>query len=95
VTRSLRVLLTTLAAVAALAAAFLLGRTGEDRPQPEFRPLTFRQGFVFSARFLPAGTSVVYGAAWEGAEARVFSTPVDVPEENPLDLPPSDVFAVS
>lgn len=93
--RSARFLLALLAGLAALVSAFLLGHRSADRPQPEFRALTFRQGFVLSARFLPAGSSVVYGAAWEGSPVRVFSTPVDVPAERLLDLPPGDVFAAS
>jgi dipeptidyl aminopeptidase/acylaminoacyl peptidase len=48
-----------------------------------------------SARFLLAGSSVVYGAAWEGSPVRVFSSSVDDPEERQHDLPAADVFAVS
>lgn len=93
--RPARDFLLLLAGLASLAAAFALGRWGTDGTRPEFRALTFRQGFVLSARFLAAGSSIVYGAAWEGSPVRVFSSPVDVPEERPLDLPPGDVFAVS
>lgn len=93
--RSLRVLLVALAGLAALAAAFFLGRRGAPQPLPRFRALTFRQGYIFSARFLPAGSSVIYGAEWEGSPVRVFSSPVEVPEERLLDLPAADVFAVS
>ena len=93
--RTARGVLLLLAGLASLAAAFALGRREANGPRTEFRALTFRQGFVLSARFLAAGSSVVYGAAWEGSPARVFSSPAEAPEERLLDLPPGDVFAVS
>src|SRR5258706_393922 len=75
--------------------AFLAGRASAPRRTPSFRPLTFREGFVFSARFLPDGASVVYGASWDGAAARVHVAELSAPEARTLDLPAADVFAVS
>ncbi len=90
--RSLAVLGTSLAL---LSVGFFAGRNSARRTEPVFRPLTFRQGFVFSARFLNDGASVVYGAAWEGAPSRAFTSPVDRPDPRPLDVPPADVFAAN
>ncbi|HYN43903.1 MAG TPA: WD40 repeat domain-containing protein [Thermoanaerobaculia bacterium] len=83
------------ASLALLSVGFLAGRGWAKRTEPVFRPLTFRQGFVFSARFTNDGASVVYGAAWEGEPSRVFTSPVDRPDPRPLDVPPADVFAAS
>ncbi len=84
-----------LALVAGLVAAFLAGRRSDPESRPAFRSLTFRRGFVLSARFLPGGTSVAYGAAWEGAPVRAFLVNAEGSGERPLDLPPADVLAVS
>jgi len=40
---------------------------------PSYRRLTFRRGFIMSARFAPDG-SVVYGAAWEDDPLEIFSS---------------------
>ena len=86
--------------VAALAsggavAGFLLGERTTQRPPPEFHRLTFRRGHAWSARFAPDGQMIVYGAAWDGGPIRPFTTRVDGPESRPMDLPDSDVLAVS
>lgn len=75
--------------------AFVAGRGSVGRVEPSFRALTFREGFVFSARFLPDGTSAVYGAGWGGAPVRVHLAELSAPEARTLELPPADVFAVS
>src|SRR5439155_3095264 len=40
---------------------------------PSFRRMTFRRGFIMSARFAPDG-SVVYGAAWEDNPLEILSS---------------------
>lgn len=84
-----------LALLAALAAGFHAGRRSAPEARPAFRQLTHRRGFVLSARFLPGASSVVYGAAWDGAPVRAFVVDADGNGERPLDLPDADVFAVS
>jgi hypothetical protein len=95
VPRTLRVASIVATTLAALSAAWLLGRSSASRNGPTFRALTFRQGYILSARFLPDGSSVVYGAAWEGSPIRAFISPLDMPDARPLDLPPADIFSVS
>ena len=56
--------------------------------------VTFRRGFVMTARFAPDG-SIVYGAAWEDKPVEVFATRPPDPEPRPLGLPEVDVLAVS
>ncbi len=84
------------AGVAALLLAGLaLGlRLGRPVP-PTFRQLTFRRGMLFSARFAPDGETVVYGAAWNGAPAQVFTMRPASPESRSLGLPDGDVLSIS
>ena len=66
------------------------------RPRsPTFRRLTFRNGFVSSARFTPDGHAVVYGAAWEGRPIEVFTSRLESPESRSLGLPPANLLAIS
>src|SRR4051812_15677699 len=64
-------------------------------PLPTFRQLTFRRGSIHSARFAPDGATIVYGAAWDGAPIRLFTTRTDSSESTALPLPDADVLAVS
>lgn len=67
------------------------------RPQPavaSYRRITFRRGFIMSARFAPDG-SVVYGAAWEDNPLELFSSFQTGPESRPLGLRDADVLSVS
>jgi serine/threonine protein kinase/Tol biopolymer transport system component len=64
-------------------------------PLPTFRQLTFRRGSIHSARFAPDGTTVLYGAAWDGVPLRVFSTRTDSTESSALPLPDADLLSIS
>jgi serine/threonine protein kinase len=61
---------------------------------PTYRRISFRRGFIMSARFAPDG-SVVYGAAWEDNPLEIFSSFQTGPESRPLGLPETDVLSVS
>ncbi|MEO6435171.1 MAG: protein kinase, partial [Tepidisphaeraceae bacterium] len=61
---------------------------------PSFRRMTFRRGFIMSARFAPDG-SVVYGAAWEDNPLEILSSYQTGPEARPLGLRDADVLSVS
>jgi len=65
-----------------------------DRALASYRRITFRRGFIMSARFAPDG-SVVYGAAWEDHPLELFSSFQTGPESRPLGLPDADVLSVS
>jgi serine/threonine protein kinase/Tol biopolymer transport system component len=70
----------------------------EDAPSsrlPTFQRLSFRRGTILSARFAPDGTTVVYGAAWEGDPCRLFTTRSESPESSPLILPDAEILAIS
>lgn len=83
------------AVLAAFAGAFLLGRSAGQRPFPDFQRLTFRHGAVWSARFVPDGRTIVYGAAWDGDPLRLFSMRTDGRDSTRIDLPDADVASVS
>jgi Tol biopolymer transport system component len=67
------------------------------RAEPQrasYRRMTFRRGFIMSARFAPDG-SVVYGAAWEDNPLEILSSYQTGPEARPLGLRDADVLSVS
>jgi len=77
-----------------LGAAYL-GRITGRKVRAEFRRITFRRGYVPSARFSPDGQTIIYSAAWEQDPIRLFSGRPDRPEYRLLDLPPSYILAIS
>ena len=80
---------------AGLFAAFSLGQRAGKSPPASFRRLTFRRGYVFSARFAPDGQTVVYGASWNGMPVQLFSTGPGSPESLPFSLPSADILSIS
>ncbi len=87
------------AALALLAAGalggWLLLRRAPTAQEVSFHQLTFRRGNMLSARFTPDGQTVVYGAAWEGAPAEIFTVRTDGTESRPLGLSRADVGSIS
>ncbi len=88
-------LLTGVAALGIAAVAFLLGRATRSGSPATLTQLTFREGTIGKARFAPDGETVVYSAAWDGEPFRVFTTRVGSAHSRALDVPPSDLMAVS
>jgi len=43
-------------------------------PAPKYHRLTFESGTLYAARFAADGQSIVYGAAWNGNDAQLFTT---------------------
>jgi WD40 repeat protein len=94
----LRRLTVAAAVVAALAIGVFAGaRIAGSRKSDAaiFHRLTFRHGNVLSARFAPDGQTVVYGAAWEGRPAEIFSVRTDSAESRPQGVSRADVLSVS
>ncbi|HTS30869.1 MAG TPA: protein kinase [Bryobacteraceae bacterium] len=77
-----------------LAAAYL-GRLTARKVHAEFRRITFRRGYVTSARFSPDGQTIIYSAAWDQDPVRLFSGRPDRPEYRALDLPSSYILSIS
>ena len=84
-----------LALALGVGAGMLLARGLQRRPAPSYRRLTFAQGTIAGARFAPGGKSVVYGAAWNGDEPRVYSTLPSQIAESRIALPPANLLALS
>jgi hypothetical protein len=82
-----------LAGTAVLAA--LLGGRLARIPVPTFRQITFRRGTIWSARFGPDGETIVYGAAWDGAPFRLFTTRLPATNWRPLDPPSANLLSIS
>ena len=76
--------LAVLAAATAVGAVVALAATAWMRPraEPDFRRLTFRDGLVTRALFMPHSNSILYSASWDGAAVRTFMT---LPESSGLD----------
>jgi eukaryotic-like serine/threonine-protein kinase len=79
----------------ALPGAFLLGRHSGGRRLPSFQQLSFRRGYVWSARFAPDGQTVIYSALWENKPSELFTTRPETPESRPLGLADMGVLAIS
>jgi hypothetical protein len=83
---------------AAIAAAFLAGRgTGAPPPSPlpGYQRLSFRRGYICSARFASDGNTILYSAAWEGKPTEIFSTRPESPESRPLGFQDADLLGIS
>ncbi len=72
-----------------------LYRAGSSVERVSYTRLTFRKGWVSSARFGPDGSTVVYGAAWDNEPMRLFSTRVDSIDSTPLEAPSAGLLAIS
>jgi len=84
--------------VLGLAGGLFIGKpiwTNGAAAPPSFHRLTFRSGFVWSARFGPDGRTIVYGASWGGGPLEVYSTRPESPESRSLDLANSNILSIS
>ncbi len=68
--------------VAGATGTLYLSRRAQSTAEPEFRRLTFRNGVVSRALFVPGSNSILYTAAWEGQPSRSYLT---FPESSGLD----------
>jgi Tol biopolymer transport system component len=84
-----------LSILAALAAAFAVGRMSAPKPVPEFKRLTPSSGPIRSARFGPDGATVFYSASGAGSGPEIVSASIDRPQPHALGLPPGTVLDVS
>jgi eukaryotic-like serine/threonine-protein kinase len=78
------------ALLALLVAALLAGSwlsTRQGRTFPTFKRLTYRRGFVSTARFAPDGQTILYSAAWDGSPPRIYSMRPEGRESTALPLP--------
>jgi Tol biopolymer transport system component len=83
------------AAAAALAAAAWVVGSRADAGLPAFEQLSFRRGWVDSARFGPDGTTIVYSGAFDGEAPAVYTGRIGSRESRSLDLPSGLLLSVS
>ncbi|MCA1625910.1 MAG: protein kinase [Acidobacteria bacterium] len=62
---------------------------------PKIKQLTFRQGVIQSAKFSYDNQTIVYDAAWGGAEPELYSIHRDAWDSQPMGLKQINVFAIS
>jgi Tol biopolymer transport system component len=93
--RRFRATAVALALLATAVAVFIIARATTKSVPPSFRQLTFRRGNVGTARFVPDGQTIVFGAAWEGEPLHVYTTRIDSVESTALPLPPGDLLSIS
>ena len=92
--RMIQALVLLLVAGAVAVASWVTGLS-RHVAQPSFQRLSFRRGFISSARFAPDGHTIVYSAAFDGGPVRLYSTRTESPESGPLDLPEANLLSIS
>jgi eukaryotic-like serine/threonine-protein kinase len=75
--------------------AWRVGAGTDDTSQPTFRLLTFRRGWIQTARFAPDGQTIVYSAAWDGHPLELFATRRDSSQARSLGLPSASIESIS
>ena len=90
-----RALLGLAAAAVLVAAAFLGLSRFRTSPPASFQRLTFRRGIVSAARFTADGNTIIYSAAWDLDDFRLYATRPDGPGSLPVGPPRAMLFAVS
>ena len=84
------------AILVASVAGFVAGRSGtSEATQLRYRPLTFRTGSIFSARFAPDGSTIVYAASWDGGAKDLYVTRTDSPGSRSLQIPDAEILSIS
>lgn len=88
----------TIAGGAAVLALLVTTWFALNRPEQsafQFRPVTFRHGQIWGARFAPDAKSILYTASWDNGPRRLFLTYPSSPESRPLGFDESRLVAVS
>lgn len=65
-----------------------------DKTNAVFHRLTFRRGFLMSARFAPDG-SIMYGAAWDDQPTEIYSTVAGTRHSRGVGLSGADILSIS
>ncbi len=86
----------SIAGICILVAAGVIAGLRMARPSsPSFQRVTYRRGYIDSARFANGGRTIVYSASWDGDPFRVYSTQEESPEFRDLGIANGHVLAVS
>jgi serine/threonine protein kinase len=87
--------LEAISTVSSAAHAALSSSNAIARGRPRFKRITFRNGMVASARFMPDGSGVVFGASWDGKPFEIFTAHAGSPEARSLGLPAGNILSIS
>ena len=88
-------LLAPAAIVLVMTVAFFTGRSTVRQIRPRYHQITYRNGTVLGARFMPDGQNLVYTAAWDGSPREMFATRYDSVESRLLGVSNSNLLAIS
>jgi serine/threonine protein kinase len=88
-------LLSSLAALMALALGFLAGTRASTLKHPAFHQLIFGRGYIETARFTPDGQNVIYGAAWNNQPFEILSTRLEGLESRSLGMPSGNILGIA
>ena len=62
---------------------------------PRITQLTFQNGIIRSANFLPDGKNIIFSAAWDGGNTELYTMLLETGEIKRLGIKDTDVFAIS
>lgn len=62
---------------------------------PHITPLTFQNGIIKSAKFLPDGKTIVLSAAWDSNDAELYSMRLETGEMRRLGIKEAEIFSIS
>ena len=80
--------------VAAVLAAYFVGRRNVSSSTASYRQLTFDPGYAGPARFTRDGNTVVYSAAWNGGARQLYTQRSNSVQATPLNLD-ADVLGIA
>src|SRR5216683_4414834 len=83
------------AALVVMTIGTVLALRRSTHPGFQFRPVTFRRGQIWAARFAPDGRGILYTANWDNGPRRLFLTNPVSPESRPLGFDDLRLVAVS
>jgi len=83
-----------LVAVAAVLAAYFLGKKNVSSSTASYRQLTFEPGYAGPARFTRDGNTVVYSASWNGGARQLYAQRSNSVQATPLNLD-ADVLGIA
>jgi eukaryotic-like serine/threonine-protein kinase len=81
--------------VTSWAAIYRIARRSVVPSNPSFHEVTFRNGLIWDARFAPDGQTIIYGAAWDGAQQEIFSSRFDSSDSRSIGLSNAQILSIS
>jgi serine/threonine protein kinase/Tol biopolymer transport system component len=93
--RLLRMVLTSLALLAAATAGMLLQKRIARSGPPSYQQITFGSGTIRSARFAPDGQTIIYSVSWDGNPLKLYLKHPSSPDSLPLELPSANLLGIS